>query len=203
MSSSYDNVPSDQIIDKAVQSLKENGISASVVDTAQQAKDAALKIVPKGSRVLTPSSITVREIGLDEVLNGPDYVSVKAEVTELYGKEDKKYEQRKLGSVPEVVVSSVHALSQDGKILIASATGSQIPSEAYGADKVVLVVGAQKIVEDLQDGLKRIEEYVVPLEDKRMMKAYGSHTSYRKLLIINKEAEDRIHIIIVKEKLGF
>jgi acyl-CoA hydrolase len=118
---------------------------------------------------------------------------------------DKESEKRKLGNGPDYAVGSVHAVTEDGKILIASNTGSQLPAYAYGAGKVVWVVGTHKITKDLDAGMKRIYDYVLPLESVRANKAYGVPGSFvSKLLIINKEVSPgSLIIIFVPEVLGF
>ncbi|HSX35271.1 MAG TPA: LUD domain-containing protein, partial [Candidatus Saccharimonadales bacterium] len=113
-------------------------------------------------------------------------------------------EQRKLGAAPDYSVGSVAAITEDGRIIIASNTGSQLPAHLYGAGHVIFVIGAQKITKNLEDALQRIDEHVVPLEDVRAQEAYGMHTNLSKLAIINKEVNpDRIHIILAKEALGY
>jgi len=102
------------------------------------------------------------------------------------------------------VVGSIHALTENGHLLIASQSGSQLSSEAYAGGKIIFIVGSQKIVKDMDEGFKRIYEYCLPLEDERARKAYGVRSAVNKILIINKEiAPERITVIIVKEKLGF
>ena len=115
-------------------------------------------------------------------------------------------EMQKIGSSPEYAIASVHALTQDGKAIIASNTGSQLAAEVYGASNVIWVVGAQKIVQDIDEGFKRIYEYVLPLESDRLNKTYNMTTGsfVSKLLIINREIKPgRIRTIIVKQVLGF
>lgn len=113
-------------------------------------------------------------------------------------------EMAKLGAAPEWVVSSVHAVTQDGHLLIASNTGSQLSSEAYAGGKVIFVAGTQKVVKDTDEGIKRIYEHSFSLEDKRAQKAYGVHSGVNKILILNKEVmPGRITLILVKERLGF
>lgn len=113
-------------------------------------------------------------------------------------------EMKKLGAAPEWAIGSVHAVTEGGKVVVVSATGSQLPAYAYGSSHVIWVVGSQKIVKDLDEAAKRIYEYVLPKESERAMKAYGMASSVNKRLIIDKEATpDRITMIIVKEKLGF
>ena len=204
MSSSYDQIPSNEIIDQTVKALEKNGISTQVVETGEQAKEAALKLIEKGSEVLTSSSVTVDQIGLGAILNDDtDYVSVRNKFMGLMGQPERHTEMRQISAAPKYAVSSVHAVTQDGKIMIASATGSQLGPAAYGADHVVFIVGVQKISKNLEDGLKRIEEYVVPLEDVRATEAYGKGTSFSKLLVINKDQPGRIQVIFIKEKIGF
>ena len=110
----------------------------------------------------------------------------------------------KLGAAPDWVVASLHAVTEDGHMLIASNTGSQLSAEAYAGGKIVFVAGCQKIVKDTREGIKRIYEYCLPLEDERARKTYGMSSAVNKILIINKEVmPERITVILVKEKLGF
>ena len=111
---------------------------------------------------------------------------------------------QKLGAAPEWVVGSVHAVTEEGAVLIASASGSQLPAYAFGSSHVIWVVGAQKLVKNFDEGIKRLYEYSFPLEDERARKVYGMGSGVNKILVINKEwMEGRITMIIVKEKLGF
>jgi hypothetical protein len=121
-------------------------------------------------------------------------------------KSEDAVEMRRLGAAPEWTIGSVHAVTEDGNIVIASNTGSQLPAYAYGAGHVVWVVGAQKVVKNLDEAMKRIYEYVLPLESERANKAYSmTHGSFvSKMLIVNREVQsNRISMIIVKENLGF
>jgi hypothetical protein len=102
------------------------------------------------------------------------------------------------------MVGSVHAVTEDGQVIIASFGGSQLPGYAAGAGHVVWVVGAQKIVPTLEDGFKRIREYSYPLEDERLLQSLGVNSAINKLLIVSGEVRPgRTTMIIVKEKLGF
>jgi hypothetical protein len=155
---------------------------------------------------MTMSSVTLDTIGLAKEINeSGKYNSVKAKLMKM-DRTTQGLEMQKLGAAPEYVVGSVHAVTQDGKLLIASNTGSQLPAYAFGASHVIWVVGTQKIVKDEEEGKKRIYEYVLPLESERINKlnniTAGSFVS--KLLAINRERKpDRLNVIFVKEKLGF
>jgi L-lactate utilization protein LutB len=201
----YAQLADDQVIARTSESLKANGINSVVVDSAEEAKEKVLEMLPEGSEVFTSTSMTLTTAGIDEAINGSDkYKSVRNELTSLDREKD-SLKMQKLGSAPEYVVGSVHAVTEDGKVVIASNTGSQLPSYAYGSSHVIWVVGTQKIVKDLSDAEKRIYEYVLDLESDRARKAYGMpHSFVSKLLIINREIKpDRITIIFVKEQLGF
>jgi acyl-CoA hydrolase len=143
-----------------------------------------------------------RTVKADE-LNSAKYTSVRDKFMALYGQPDKAVEMKRIGSGADYAVGSVHAVTEDGQVIVASATGSQLPNYAYGASNVIWVVGSQKIVKDLNDGLDRIENYTFHLEDERAMRAYGINSSINKLLIYRKEPAGRITIILVKEPVGF
>ncbi len=113
-------------------------------------------------------------------------------------------EIRKLGGAPDYAAGSVQAVTEDGHVMIASNTGSQLGPYAMGAGKVIWVVGSQKIVKDLNEGLRRIQEYCQPLEEEHMRQLYNVGTSVNKVLIVNREFRPgRITMILVKEELGF
>lgn len=197
-------VAEDDSIQKAIMALGENGISATAVDNSEEAKEMVLGMIPRGAEVMTMTSVTLDTIGISKEINeGGRYESVRQKLTSL-SKEKNADEMQKMGAAPDWVIGSVHAVTEDGKVIIASATGSQLPAYAYGSSHVVWVVGAQKIVQDLLEGMKRVQEYVFPLENERAMKAYGVGSGINKILTISKEVNpDRIKMIIVKEKLGF
>jgi hypothetical protein len=203
MDTTRDIIATDKEIQLTSEALQASGFTVQIVGTKEEAHRAVLDLIPKGSGVFTNTSATLDETGLAEVLNGPDYVSARNKMMALYGNSEKKKEMKQVASTPDISIGSVHAVTKDGSLLIASATGSQIPGEAFGADKVIFVVGAQKLVGTLSDGVTRIKEVVMPLEDKRAMAAYGSHTAFNKLLVINGDMPGRITVILVKESLGF
>lgn len=201
----WDALADDAGIEKTIDALKQNSIDASVVTTGSDAKKKVLSLIPEGAEVMTMSSVTLDAIGLANELNESGrYQPVRGK---LYAMDriTQRVPMLKLGAAPEWTVGSANAVTQDGNILIASATGSQLPAYAYGSAHVIWVVGIQKIVATTEEGIKRIYEYVLPLESERARKAYGAAGSaVNKLLIINKEVvPGRLIVIFVKEKLGF
>jgi L-lactate utilization protein LutC len=194
------------IVNKVIANLKDRGIDAQLVANAEEAKEAVKKIIPDGAEVMTMISITLDQTSLAEMLNKSPYVSVKNKLKSL-NRDTQNQEMQQLGAAPQWTVGSVHAVTEDGQVLIASNTGSQLPAYAYGAENVVWIVGTQKIVKDFDEGMRRIEEYIKPQESERAREAYNLpdfSTNLSKLLIINKEIKPgRIKLIFVDEVLGF
>jgi len=191
-------------IEKTAQALQANGIESFIAETGEEAKKKVLELVPEGAEVMNMTSMTLEVVSLSKELNElARFTSVRNRLNTMDQKTQGP-EIRRLGAAPEYVVGSVHAVTQDGHILVASASGSQLPAYAYGAAHVIWVIGAQKIVRDTEEGLKRLSEYSFPLEDERALKAYGVHSGVNKILIVNKEMNpNRVTAILVKEKLGF
>jgi len=200
----FSKIADDKTIEKTAKALGERGVEVFVVKDRNEAKRKFLELVPQGSEVYCMSSVTLDETGiLKEVEEGGRYVSVRKKVTSINEKE-KREAARKAASACQYATGSVHAVSEEGEVVIASQSGSQLAPYSFAAVNVIWVVGAQKIVKNLDMAFRRIKEYVVPLENERMMKAYGIGTGLNKMLIFEKEAApDRIKMILVKEKLGF
>jgi acyl-CoA hydrolase len=104
---------------------------------------------------------------------------------------------------PDYALGSVHAVSRDGTLVIASASGSQLASYARGAANVIFVVGAQKLVPNLEAARERIIEHSVPLEDARAYAAYGQNSRVGKILEIHQEDPGRIHVVLIRQAIGF
>ncbi len=193
-------------IDLTINSLNKNQINSFVVDTNAEAIKKAISLIPEGSEVMTATSKTLEKLGLDTHFNDSGkYNSVKSQLKKLDREKD-GLTMQKLGAAPEYVIGSVHAVTQDGKVIIASGSGSQLPSYSYGAPNVVWIVSTKKIVKDVEEGLDRIHTHILPLEDKRMKEVYGPEagSTPRKILIVNAEINpNRINLIFVKEDLGF
>lgn len=200
----FAKLASNQTIAKVVKALENNGINAVVTENGNEAKKKVLEMLPQGAEVFTVSSQTAEVISLAEEINQSQrFNSVRNKLMTMDRKTQER-EMAKLGASPEFVVGSVHAVTEDGHLLIASATGSQLSAEAYSGGKVIFLIGTQKIVKDTPEGLRRIYEYSYPLEDERAQKVYGMKSGVNKILITNKEVKpDRITVILVKENLGF
>lgn len=198
----YANLASEEAVTRTAESLKKNNVAAEVVPDAVAAKARVLELIPEGSEVMTMTSETLRVSGIAAELDeSGKYVSVRAKL----GQEKDDKVKKGLAYAADFTVGSVHAVTENGSILIASNTGSQLGAYANGAGKVIWVVSTAKIVTDLDQAFRRIYEYSLPLESERAHQAYGvPGSAVNKILIVNREGTpDRTHLIFVKEKLGF
>lgn len=192
-----------ELIENIISILKVNNIDAYFVQSGKEAKEKVLGLLPKKSRVLVSSSETLEQIGIkNEVEDGVNFTSVRKEYM-AFDHEKEADKIRISRSTPDIIIGSVQAVTKDGKILVASNTGSQIAGYASSAGKVIWVVGAQKIVKDLDEGFKRIYDYNLPKESERLQKLFGIPSAVSKILIINRESRPgRITLIFVNEVLG-
>ncbi|MBS3060710.1 MAG: lactate utilization protein [DPANN group archaeon] len=200
----WDELATDEVIDKTKAALESNGMQVLIVENAADALDKTLELIPQGAEVNLMSSMTLEAIGIPKAINESEkYDSVANKIRGIDEKEQRDAMRRASAAV-DFAIGSVHAVTEDGKLVIASNTGSQLGTYAFGAKKQIFVIGTQKIVKNLDDGFKRIEEYAFPLEDQRALKAYSMHSGINKELIVHKEVmPGRITIVFVKEKLGF
>ncbi|NPV55817.1 MAG: lactate utilization protein [Anaerolineae bacterium] len=200
----YAQLASDEQIERTAKALEANGIRVFVVANREEAKAKLLELLPAKAEVFLSSSTTLNELGVAEEIDGSGaYDSVRAKLAKMDNATQGR-EMIKMGAVPEYMVGSVHAVTEGGSLIIASNTGSQLAGYAASAAHVIYVVGTHKIVPTLEEGFKRVEEYSLPLEDIRALKAYGMHSNVSKLLIVHREVmPDRTMMILVKEKLGF
>ena len=184
--------------------LGANGIRVLRAASAAEAKRIVLDLIPDGSQVHNGASLTLDVSGITEAIaTSGRYDAVRPRVMSM-DRATQADEIRRLSAAPEVMLGSVHAVTETGSLLAASMSGSQLGPYVSGAGRVILVVGTQKIVSDLEEGLRRINEYSFPLEDARAQAAYGIHSAVNKVLIINREiVPERITVVLVDEALGF
>ena len=200
----YAKQATDEKIDRTSKALEANGIQTLIAETGADAKRLFLELIPEGSEVFLSSSVTLEQLGIvADVDQSGKFDAVRPRMYAM-NRETQGREIRKLIAAPDFTAGSVHAVTEDGHVLIASATGSQLGPYASGAGKVIWVVGAQKIVKDINDGFRRIQEHVVPLEEEHMQQLYKVGTAVNEMLIINRATRPgRITMILVKEELGF
>lgn len=200
----FGELASDEQIERTIQALKANGIEALVVENADEARRLFFERVPEGAEVFLGASVTLETLGIkDEIDSSGRYNALRPKMRAM-DRATQGREIRKLGAGPDYAAGSVHAVTENGQVLIASNSGSQLGPYVFSAGKVIWVVGAQKLVKDLDEGMRRLEEYIVPREEVHMQQLYNANTYSSKILIVNREIKPgRITMIIVKEELGF
>ena len=200
----FSRVASGQQIRAVAIALERSGITATVVDSGEEARAAVRSILPARAEVYNNTSRTLEVIGVAEDIERSGlYQPLRPRLYRM-DREMQGREMRQLSAAPDWVVGSVHAVTEEGALLIASATGSQLGPIVSGAGHVILVIGGQKIVPDFNTGLRRLYEYCFPLEDQRAREAYGVRSGVNNVLVISKATRPgRITAILVNESLGF
>ena len=154
----FTSLPDDETLDATVIALEEHGFNVRVVDDLDAAREAALALIPEGASVMTNTSVTLEETGIADAINdGGPYDSARNRMAELDYQDATQLQQMKaIAGQPDYALGSVHAVTRDGTLVIASASGSQLASYAWGAANVIFVVGAQKIVPNVEAARERI-----------------------------------------------
>jgi hypothetical protein len=196
-------LPDDDTFAATIVALEEHGFSVEVVEDLGAARRATLNRIPSGSTVMTNTSMTLEETGIADAINGDGpYESARNKMFAL-DFQTQVQDMKAIAGQPDFALGSVHAVTRDGTLVIASASGSQLASYAWGAANVILIVGAQKLVADLDAAHERIYQHSLRLEDARAQAAYGQHSSVGKILEIHQELPGRIHIILIRQPVGF
>ena len=193
-----------QRLKRAAEALTARGFTAEILDDAAAARARVSDLIPEGARVFTAASETLRLSGIDEDINASGrYQAVKPRVLAI-DRATGADEIRRLLASPDVVVGSVAALTENGSIVAASGSGSQLPAYSGGAARAIWIVGAQKVVPDLSTALRRVEDHVLPLESARTQAAYGWPSAVNRLLIMNAEPRPgRATVLLLREAIGF
>jgi hypothetical protein len=184
--------------------LEANGINALRAADGATAKRIVLDLIPDGSQVHHGASQSLEAAAItEEIERSGRYEPLRPRIWSM-DRQTQADDIRRLAAAPDVMLGSVHAVTETGSLLAASMSGSQLGPYVSGAGRVILLVGTQKIVSDIEEGLRRIDEYAFPLEDARAQAAYGIHSGVNKVLIINREVTPgRITVVLVNEVLGF
>jgi len=199
----FATLPDEETLATTVVALEEHGFSVEVVDDFEAAREAVLARIPEGSSVMTNTSVTLQETGIAAAIDdGGPYESARNKMMAL-DFATQLQEMKAVAGQPDFALGSVHAVTRDGTLVIASASGSQLASYAWGAANVIFVVGAQKLVSDAEAARERIYEHSLPLEDARAFAVYGQNSRVGKILEIHQENPGRIHVVLVRQSVGF
>lgn len=203
----YKALASKEIVERTVQALTAKNIEAVVVKNGIEALEKIKSFIPQGASVMNGSSVTLEQIGFVDYLKSGTHgwnnlhAGIVAEKDQV-----KQSALRKQAVLSDYYLGSVQALTEDGEFIIASNTGSQLPHIVFTSPNLIFVVSIKKIVPTFAEALKRLEDYVVPLEDKHMMEKYGVGTKINKIVVFKGENPmmgRKVRMILVEESLGF
>ena len=205
MKNKFAEIPNEKELKHTIENIKSRGINAILVDNKRQAIEKIKEIIPKGSEVTNGSSTTLNEIGFTDYLKSEQH-GWKNIHEEIIKEKDiqKQMDLRRKSVTAEYFLGSVNAIAKTGELVACDASGSRVSAYSFAAKNLILVAGINKITKNLEEAMKRIREYVYPLENERAQKAYGMPSTTGKWVIIEREIiPNRITLILIREKLGF
>src|SRR3989344_64470 len=201
----FDVLADQSVIETTIKALQAKNYEAEAVVSGAEALVKIKALIPEGVSVMNGSSLTLEQICFVDYFKAGVHGWNNLHETVLKEKDPVKQSLlRRQATISDFYLGSVHALTQTGEFLIASNSGSQLPSIVFNSSNLIFVVGTQKIVPDLTTAMKRLEEYVLPLENKHMQDLYGVGSQISKVLIFRAEStfsQRKIHLILVKEEL--
>ena len=195
--------PSEETIQRVAQRMRERNLEVVVVGDDDQARKVVLERLPEGAEVHSGKSKTLQDAGIfDAIHDVSRYDALRPRMFKM-DRATQAREIRKLIAGPDYMLGSVNAITEDGVLVIASASASQVGPIASTAGRVILVVGSQKIVPDLETALRRIHNYALPWEDAQVRKVMNIGSFVGKLLLIEREWVDgRMTVILVRQPIG-
>ena len=195
-------LPDQHTLATTVVALEEHGSVSKPSTTSTPRARRCWPASSHGASVMTNTSMTLTQAGIDDAINdGGPYDSARNKMATL-DFATRLQEMKEVGGQPDYALGSVHAITRDGTLVIASASGSQLASYVWGAANVIFVVGAQKLVPTLEAARERIYQHSLVLEDARAVAAYGQHSYVGKIMEIHQELPGRIHIVLVRSRPG-
>jgi predicted RNA-binding protein with PIN domain len=193
----------DDRLEQVAAALRSHNIEAIIVDTGDEARETVLGLIPEGAEVYSGKSKTLADVGLfSELVESGRYDAIRQRLLKM-DRATQGREMRKLMTAPDFMLGSVAAVTEDGALVAASATGSQLSGYASGAGRVILIVGSQKIVADLDAAMIRIRDVAFPYENAQVRASLGVDTALQKVLVIYGEwREGRTTVVLVREPVG-
>ena len=198
-------IPDKDVIDKTIHAVEKRGIKVISVADGKEALSLLKTIIPRGAEVMNGSSTTLIEIGYEEYISQgqSDWNLVHTRIT-AENDDRRRADLRRKSVTAEYFLSSANAVASTGEIIACDASGSRVGAWPFAAGHLILVVGINKIVPTLEEGLNRVRLYAFPLENVRAMKVYGTPSVIGKCVILAHEKnEGRVTLILVRESLGY
>lgn len=201
----WNRIPDDATIQKTVAAIEARNIRVILVDTAKDALQAVVDLIPEGGEVMNGFSTTLVEIGYDQVLeeNPKGWRNYHAVIT-AENDTEKRHALRRKSVAADYFLSGVQAIAESGEVVGCDKTGSRTGAWPHAAANLILVSGANKIVSTLDDALRRCQEYALPLEEQRAQHVYGTGSYIGKYVVLDREdADGRVTLVLIREPLGY
>ena len=194
---------SEETVQRVARRMRERNIEVMVVDDGDQARTVVLERLPEGAEVHSGKSKTLQDAGIFAAIHDLSrYDALRPRMLKMDRKTQAR-EIRKLIAGPDFMLGSANAVTEDGVLVVASASSSQLGPIASTAGKVILVVGSQKIVADLETALRRVRSYVLPWEDSQVRKVMNIGSFVGKVLLVEREWVDgRMTVVLVRQPIG-
>lgn len=197
----------------AVEVLNSRRFDAHYAENAAEAKQIVKELIPQGAEIAVGGSVTLQETGIMDLVRSPEYRFIDRFSNSSWEEELHKY---RLGFLSDVFVTGTNAVTMDGQLVNIDCTGNRTGCIAFGPKKVIVVVGANKIVKDAAEGIKRAKE-IAPMNSKRIRHGNpcdstcscsdctGTSRICNIVSIIDGcyKFPGRISVIVVAEELGF
>ncbi|MCF6172622.1 MAG: lactate utilization protein [Campylobacteraceae bacterium] len=196
---------------KLTQNLEKNGFSVYFAKDKSEALQIAKSFLEGIKTVGFGGSTTVAQIGLlDYILEQKNIKTFNQYESGIDMQENIK--RRREGMLADLYITGCNAITQNGELVNADGSGNRVAAQIFGPKKVLLVAGINKIVPTIEDGFKRIMEIAAVKNINRMnskAKEMGKEEKYNinnianKFTYINGDEENRTHIILINEELGY
>jgi len=202
---SLDELPDNDTIEESVANLEANGFTVVVAESGEDALETITSQIPAGASVMNGHSTTLEEIGFTTYLNEGDH-EWESLPDEIWSIDDdaKRQAARRESQTAAYFLGGINAIAQTGELVAADRSGSRIGAYPFAAENVIIVSGVNKIVDDLDAALERLESVAYPLENERAKDAYGVESAIAKQLIFRQELEEgRTTVVLIREALGY
>ena len=205
------------MIEQLKAALASRGIELVHAADGREALRLVLERIPKGATVMNGGSATLEDIGLLEALGSGGYKWLRPAIAATHEREERT-RRRRQAVTADWLVGGVNAITMSGEIVNVDGSGNRLAGYAFGAGKVILVAGVNKVVPDLTAALDRIRNTAAVQECRKLEKSTpcaitgrcdndacrGPERQCGKILIIeNEKIAGRITLVLIGEALGF
>jgi L-lactate utilization protein LutC len=157
------------VVEETIEAVKSRGISVELLATRKEALDRLKSIIRAGASIMTGASVTLREIGFEDLLASKSHPWKNLKDDIVIEKDPaRQLLLRKQALLADYFIGSVHAIARTGELVVASATGSQLAPYAFSSSNIIWIAGIQKITRTVEEGFQRVREYIMPHEEQRM-----------------------------------